>query len=93
MVGNGDLDAEISGLIRRYLTEVVGRPDQELSDDLDLVADLMLDSLDFVALIAELENHWDLRIQDADATLQQFGTIGAIRAYLHRVLGDPTRQA
>ena len=93
MVDDVDLDAEITGLIRRYLTDLVGRPDQELSDDLDLVADLMLDSLDFVALIAELESHWDLRIRDADATLQHFGTIGAIRAYLHRALGDRAQQA
>jgi len=87
MVNGDELDREITELIERFLDEAVGHPGLPVDDGTDLVSDLMLDSLDFVALLSELEERWDLRIPDEDASIQSFATVGAVRAYVRRALG------
>ena len=87
MVSTELLDEEITGLIRRFLAEAVGRPDEEITDETDFIADLMLDSLDFVALIGELEGRWGLRI-GADTGIRALGTVGAVRRYVHEALAE-----
>lgn len=85
MVTGNDLDAEITELFDQYLRDVLGEAEPAYTEESDLVADLRLDSLDFVALLAEIETRWDLELADrTDA--QVFVTIGSVRAFIHAVL-------
>ena len=85
MVSAAELDEQITSLIRRFLAEAVGRPDEEITDDTDFIADLMLDSLDFVALIGEIESRWGLRVPP-DTGIRSLGTVGAVRGFVHEAL-------
>lgn len=67
-----DIIARISGADRGSL-----RPEQEL------VADLNLDSAKALELLVELEDRFDIEIDDEDAT--RLNTVGGILAYLERV--------
>lgn len=67
-----DIIARISGADRGSL-----RPEQEL------VADLNLDSAKALELLVELEDRFDIEIDDEDAT--RLNTVGGILAYLDRI--------
>lgn len=67
-----DIIARISGADRGSL-----RPEQEL------VADLNLDSAKALELLVELEDRFNIEIDDEDAT--RLNTVGGILAYLERV--------
>jgi acyl carrier protein len=88
MVSARDLESEITDLVHGFLAELTGQGAQPVSDDTDLVADLMLDSLDFLALLTRIEQRWDLKIPDEDTNIENFATVGAVRAYVRRALAD-----
>lgn len=61
------------------------RPVSELSDDLPLIAEHVIDSMGLLRLVAWLESEFSIDIQDADIVPANFGTIGAIAALVGRI--------
>ncbi|MEM7244031.1 MAG: phosphopantetheine-binding protein [Acidobacteriota bacterium] len=60
------------------LARLTGRAESELTDELELVADLGIDSLKSVQLIAELEDELELEMpEDLD---DDIATVGALLA-------------
>jgi acyl carrier protein len=59
-------------------------PDLELSDDEDLLAKGVIDSLGFVELVEEVQSRYGLAVQDVEITEQNFGSIKAIAAFVER---------
>lgn len=60
-----------------------------IADDQHLIEDLGFDSLDFVGLVAELENLFDISIPDQDLYVSEnFQTIKHITAYIKRKTCD-----
>lgn len=57
----------------------------DINDDLYLYKDLCCDSLDVIDLAMELEDVFDINIQDSD--LNKFKTVGDIVRYIYN-LGD-----
>jgi acyl carrier protein len=59
-------------------------PDLELSDDEDLLAKGVIDSLGFVELVEEVQSRYGLAVQDVEITEQNFGSINAIATFVER---------
>jgi acyl carrier protein len=57
-------------------------PDLELTDDEDLLAKGVIDSLGFVELVEEVQSRYGLTVQDVEITEQNFGSINAIAAFV-----------
>ena len=54
----------------------------DLPDDLPLVENYVLDSLDLLSLVSLLETKLDVSVRDEDVVLENFGTIARIAAYV-----------
>jgi acyl carrier protein len=59
-------------------------PDLELTDDEDLLAKGVIDSLGFVELVEEVQSRYGLAVQDLEITEQNFGSINAIAGFVER---------
>lgn len=55
---------------------------EELPDDLPLVENYVLDSLDMLTLVSLIESKFVVPIPDEDVHLENFGTIARIAAYV-----------
>ncbi len=60
------------------------KPDLELADGDQLLALGVIDSLGFVELVEEVQSRYDLRVPDTEITVENFGSIDAIAAYVER---------
>lgn len=92
MVSVEELDAQIPEFLEQFLVGL-GRELPAYTDDTHLIADLMLDSLDFLALVSELELFWGIVVSDADMSIERFVTIGRIRAFVHAAVMGNDREA
>ena len=54
----------------------------ELPDDLPLIENYVLDSLDLLSLVSLIETKLDVPVRDEDVVLENFGTIARIAAYV-----------
>jgi len=63
------------------------KPDLELSDDQDLLAHGVVDSLGFVELVEEVQALFGITVEDVDVTEENFGSIDAIVAFVQRKRG------
>jgi acyl carrier protein len=76
--------------VRRDMREFVEEsflymhPDLELTDDEDLLAKGVIDSLGFVELVEEVQSRYALSVQDVEITEQNFGSINAIASFVER---------
>jgi acyl carrier protein len=76
--------------VRREMREFVEEsflymhPDLELTDDEDLLAKGVIDSLGFVELVEEVQSRYGLAVQDVEITEQNFGSINAIASFVER---------
>jgi acyl carrier protein len=76
--------------VRREMREFVEEsflymhPDLELTDDEDLLAKGVIDSLGFVELVEEVQSRYGLAVQDVEITEQNFGSINAIATFVER---------
>jgi acyl carrier protein len=59
-------------------------PDLALTDDEDLLAKGVIDSLGFVELVEEVQSRYGLAVQDVEITEQNFGSISAIASFVER---------
>jgi acyl carrier protein len=55
---------------------------EELPDDLPLVENYVLDSLDMLTLVSLIESNFAVPIPEEDVVLENFGTIARIAAYV-----------
>ncbi len=64
--------------VREILEEI--RPDLDFDTDEKLVTDGLLDSVDIIAIVAELSDEYDIKIKPAHLTPDNFDSIEAIAA-------------
>ncbi len=67
--------------------EILNDPDFEIEADQDLLLSEILNSLRVTLLITRLEDSYGVEIPPEDVTLENFGTLTSIVAYV-QTLGD-----
>ncbi len=60
-----------------------GKP-EELTDDLPLIADRVIDSLGLLRLVGRLEEEFGIQVRDEDVVAANFGSIAQISAFIDR---------
>jgi acyl carrier protein len=85
MAGSDQVRAEMRSFIEESFLYM--HPDVELSDDEDLLARGLIDSLGFVELVEEVQSRYALQVEDLEITEQNFGSVDAIVAYVDRKRG------
>jgi acyl carrier protein len=75
--------SEILARTRRFITDnfTYMRPDFDLQNDQNLLAQGVIDSLGVAELLEFLQQEFAIRIPDEDITEQNLGTLDAIAAY------------
>lgn len=73
-------------ILEMYLSE---KEAETLRNDTDLVG--VLDSLQILRLVIELESLFAIKVSDGDLTLDNFGSIEKIAAFLRRQRGAAER--
>jgi acyl carrier protein len=76
--------SELNNLLKQH---AVGA--EELSDKTELVADLGIDSLGVMELVADVEDKFDLAIEDAE--LREIVTVGDVLGAIEKRLRDSGR--
>ena len=71
---------EIYERVKEVLSEQLGVPDSEITEEASFQQDLDADSLDLVELIMELEDQFGINISDEDA--QKIQTVGQAVDYV-----------
>lgn len=69
------------------LTTYIEEQLRDLGEDIEVAADddlvlLGFDSIAYVRLVAFIHDEFGIRVPDADVTVEQFGTVEAMVAYL-----------
>ena len=59
-----------------------GRPAAELTDDLPLIRERVIDSLGIFQLVSFIERELGVQIGDDEVVLENFETIGALAAFV-----------
>ncbi len=76
--------SELSNLLKQHAQGA-----EELSDKTELVADLGIDSLGVMELVADVEDKFDLAIEDAE--LREIVTVGDVLGAIEKRLRDAGR--
>jgi acyl carrier protein len=71
----------LTGFIEAYLRDMGDDVNLEADDDL---ASIGFDSIGYVRLIDHIDRALAIKVPDADVTLEQFGTVSRIAAYLEQ---------
>ena len=61
---------------------------EELTDDLPLIADHVIDSLGILRLVARLESEFGIQVRDEDVVAANFGSIAQIAGFVDRARGS-----
>jgi acyl carrier protein len=82
LVQNGSVQGEL----REFISEnfLYLQPEVELSDDDDLLALGIVDSLGFVELVEEVQERFGIAVEDIEITEENFGSIDGIVAFVAR---------
>ena len=73
--------------IRSFIqTEILNEPGHEIADDENLLLSEILNSLSVAVLIAHLQDTCGIQVPAEDVTLENFGTLTSIEAYVQRSL-------
>jgi len=74
----------IKAEIRAYIEEnfLYMHPGLEVSDEDNLLALGVMDSLSFVELVEEVQERYGISVQDVEITEENFGSIGALTRYI-----------
>ena len=59
-------------------------PPEDLTDDLPLIADHIIDSLGILRLVARLESEFGIQVRDEDVVAANFGSIMQISDFVDR---------
>ncbi len=66
--------------VKKIVTEKLGVPEAEVTEEASFINDLGADSLDVVEFIMEVEKEFDITISDEDAT--KLATVGDAVKYI-----------
>ena len=66
--------------VKKIVTEKLGVPEAEVTEEASFINDLGADSLDVVEFIMEVEKEFDIAISDEDAT--KLATVGDAVKYI-----------
>lgn len=64
-----------------------GRPPEELTDDLPLIRERVIDSLGIFQLVAFIESEFGVEIDDDEVVLENFETIAALVDFIESKRG------
>jgi acyl carrier protein len=74
--------------LREFIqTEILNDPQFVIEDDQDLLLSQTLNSLSVTLLMAHIETTCDVHIPPEDVTLENFGTLRSIEAYIRSISG------
>jgi acyl carrier protein len=82
MTGNDKVRKEMREFVEESFLYM--HPDLELTDDEDLLAKGVIDSLGFVELVEEVQSRYGVAVQDVEITEDNFGSINAIAGFVER---------
>lgn len=74
--------ADIADRVKGVLVNQSGICAENMDDETDLAADLMLDSLDLIETGMKLEEEFEIAIPDCDVDRPELGTVGGLVAYI-----------
>ena len=79
-------EAEVRRDLRAFIEEnfLYMRPDVELGDSDDFLANGVMDSLGFVELVEEVQARFGIPVDDVEITEENFGSIDALVGYVRR---------
>jgi acyl carrier protein len=82
---------DVAGRIKEFIKEEILFEDADatLNDDTPLLSGVM-DSLSLMQLVAFLEDEFDVEIDDADMTADQFRTVADIEKLVNQKVGQKT---
>lgn len=75
---------DIDAALNRILFDVLGINEHDISDEKTLCEDLGSDSLDGMELVMQIEDEFEIDIEDSDAA--EWKTVGDIKKYLKEKL-------
>jgi acyl carrier protein len=75
-----DFLTDVTGFLKDLLKEKVS----DLTPDTALIASGIMDSLDIIALIEFIENHYQAKLSDAEMVPENFEAIASIVALLQK---------
>jgi acyl carrier protein len=87
----------VDGLVRDHVRHFLMtnflylHPGLQLRDSDDLLALALLDSLGFVELVEEVQERYDVAVEDSEITAANFGSINAIATFVQAKLRGRSR--
>jgi acyl carrier protein len=80
------VDGEVRAQVRAFIEDnfLYMHPDVELTDEEDMLARGLIDSLGFVELVEEVQSRYGVEVADIEITEENFGSIDAIVGYVER---------
>ena len=75
--------------INEILRGCISDPTTELTEELSLVTSGVINSLEFISVIAAIEETWDIEI--SDRALEGFRTLGDVYRYVESVVPAAAR--
>jgi len=75
---------EIMEKVRKIISEKLGVEEEKVVEEAKLIDDLGADSLDLVDLIMDLENEFDVKVDDSD--IEKISTVGEVVDYIAKKL-------
>jgi acyl carrier protein len=75
---------EVGADLRSYIEEnfLYMHPGVELSNDEDMLAKGVIDSLGFVEIVEEIQDRYSIEVKDIEITEANFGSINAIAQFV-----------
>lgn len=75
----------IKSTINDIINSTIGKPDLlEITDETELVKDLGFSSLDFIILLVEIEERFNITIEAADISMDTFTNIASLIQYINK---------
>ena len=76
--------SDVAAQVRAFVQDnfLYLHPGVELTDEDDLLATGVVDSLGFVELVEEVQSRYGVAVQDIEITEQNFGSINAIATFV-----------
>lgn len=78
---NNQALGNIEAVLKEYIAEefMFDRPSSELSDDLSLIREGIIDSLGIFMLVSFIDEKFDVKVESDDIILENFETVTKIR--------------